>query len=89
MKADQQPLNSWLEENQAQPCATGDGFGIATMPLVSAQAVGVEQHTTIRKPAMPPRTFSKADDCIFHYLKAVPATSEGDVEVHGLSLLIA
>ncbi len=54
------------------------------MPLVSTQAVGVEQHTTIGKPAMSLRTFSIADDCIFHYLKAVPAAAEGDIEVHGL-----
>lgn len=89
MKADQQPLKFWFEENKAQSFATRDGFGIATMPLVSTQAVGVEQDTTIRKSAMPPRTFSIADDSIFHDLKAVPATAEGDIEVHGLSLLIA
>ena len=89
MKADQQSLNLWFEENKTQPFTTRDGLGIPTMPLVSTQAVGVEQDTSIHKPAMPPRTFSIADDRIFHYLTAVPATAEGDIEVHGLSLLIA
>ena len=54
MKADQQSLNLWFEENKTQPFATRDGFGIPTMPPVSTQAVGVEQDTTIHKPAMPP-----------------------------------
>ena len=90
MKADQQPLKVWFKENKTQPLTTGrDGLGIPTMPLVSTQAVGVEQDTSIHKPAMPPRTFSIADDRIFHYPTAVPATAEGDIEVHGLSLLIA
>ena len=89
MKANEQPLEVWFEENKTQPFTTRDGLGIPTMPLVSTQAVGVEQDTTIHKPAMPPRTFSIADDRIFHYPKAVPATAEGDIEVHGLSLLIA
>ena len=89
MKADQQPLKVWFKENKTQPLTTRDGLGIPTMPLVSTQAVGVEQDTSIHKPAMPPRTFSIADDRIFHYLTAVPATAEGDIEVHGLSLLIA
>lgn len=59
------------------------------MPLVSTQAVGVEQDTSIDKPAVPSRTFPIADDRIFHYPTAVTPTAEGDIEVHGLSLLIA
>ena len=89
MEADQQPLNSWFEEYKTQPILARNGFGIPTIPPVSTQAVGVKQDTTIHKPAMPPRTFPIADDGIFHYLKAVPATAEGDIQVHGPFLVIA